>query len=822
MNFRSVHCFQALCVGLLLQSSITSAIDSPQIIDRSGEPTAFKDYDKYGNQATNPLFDLGSWHGYLQPKSPQYFGGFTGPMVIAQEYPINLATQLDKLTVVNKETQTEYDLSLTKPTLSTQPGQLTQHYKLNDFDLSLQLNFVTSRIAVVHTQINNKTTQPLTLSLTWQGQLLKQWDKKQSVKTALPNWQPQLIASEQGVSIKLPQIENRWNMMFSNSAKYQIRRSLPSQTSIISAAQSYRSISTVTVPADKPLSVYSSYGYWHTEDEALLDNEFIKQLLSQSYTMEKAVTASQQRWENYLRKGVVKDSLVNKNIAIKAIETLNGNWRSKAGALTHDVVTPSVTARWFNGAWAWDTWKHAYAMASFNPQVAKDNIRAMFDYQIQKNDPIRPYDHGMIVDAIFYNKDSVRGGHGGNWNERNTKPPLASWAVWQVFQQTKDIDFLKEMLPKLTAYHQWWYRNRDHNKNGLIEYGATNHRYHNTANGDITFKVKYAKDKQPNLVSDCKAAKDDWLSCHSMSLYEKVLDEGNYQALDIGAQHGAGWESGMDNAARFGFINEQQLNDYAIEHYSGNIKQARRDWQVRFFENRDSTGQLVSFTINQESVELNSYLAAEKVLLAKMSSLLGQQQISAQYTLEANTLKQRINQCFFDDNSGFYYDRKIDQQALSNTQCDGKLLTARGRGPEGWSPLWTDIATQEKAEKVVKVMLNSQEFNTLIPFGTASQSNPAYHPDIYWRGRVWLDQLYFGLGALNNYGYHQSANELLTRVMNNAQGLNGDGAIRENYNPISGVVQGATNFSWSAAHLFMLHQEFTTTRTKALKDTKND
>jgi len=381
---------------------------------------------------------------------------------------------------------------------------------------------------------------------------------------------------------------------------------------------------------------------------------------------------------------------------------------------------------------------------------------------------------------------------------------------------------LKEMLPKLTAYHQWWYRNRDHNKNGLIEYGATNHRHHNTASGDITFKVKYAENKQPNFVASCKPTKSEWLSCHSMSLYEQVLNEGTYKDLDIGAQHGAGWESGMDNAARFGFINEEQLNNYAFKHYEGDVKLARKDWQVRFFENRNSTGQLVSFTINQESVELNSYLAAEKKLLAKMSLVLGHQQTSRQYTMQANTLKIRINQCFFDDESGFYYDRKINQQPLSNTQCDGQLLTARGRGPEGWSPLWTDIATQAKADRVVKVMLNTNEFNTLIPFGTASQSNPAYHPDIYWRGRVWLDQLYFGLGALNNYGYHQSANELLTRVMNNAQGLNGDGAIRENYNPISGVVQGATNFSWSAAHLFMLHQEFTTERTKKLNALKSD
>lgn len=43
----------------------------------------------------------------------------------------------------------------------------------------------------------------------------------------------------------------------------------------------------------------------------------------------------------------------------------------------------------------------------------------MFDYQIQKDDTVRPQDAGAIIDAVFYNQDSARGGEGGNWNERN-------------------------------------------------------------------------------------------------------------------------------------------------------------------------------------------------------------------------------------------------------------------------------------------------------------------------------------------------------------------------------------------------------------------
>ena len=36
-----------------------------------------------------------------------------------------------------------------------------------------------------------------------------------------------------------------------------------------------------------------------------------------------------------------------------------------------------------------------------------------------------------------------------------------------------------------------------------------------------------------------------------------------------------GWESGMDNAARFGFIEQDQLKRYADKAYGGDIDKAR-------------------------------------------------------------------------------------------------------------------------------------------------------------------------------------------------------------------------------------------------------
>jgi len=801
-------------IALLPLLALAADIKTTNVIDRTGTPQQHKDYDKYQNQRFNPLLDLGAWHGFLLPEQKNSYAAFTGPMVIAEEYSLFIAEKLEQLTLTDLSNNQGFDFSKAKITRSSKPGELQQSFVLKKLTLDLTLHFISNRTAIIETRISNHTNKNLNLALIWQGELLSRWDEKRTVKEALPQWQRSLTSNANKVVFHFSEVRNTWNIMTSKSAQYQISRSLPSKTTINQAQHSYQSTAKITITKNNTNSIFTTQSYFHNQSEADAEQAFINEALVKP---QGKILATQQRWQQYLKKGMTvannsrKRSSAQDKVAIKAMETLNGNWRSPAGKLIHDGVTPSVTARWFNGVWAWDTWKHAYAMAHFNSEIAKENIRAMFAYQVQADDAIRPQDEGMVIDAIFYNKDKTRGGDGGNWNERNTKPPLASWAVWEIYKATNDVSFIEEMLPKLQRYHQWWYRNRDHNQNGLVEYGATKHRYHNNADGKISFKVRYLK--QPSSadinLKTCQSEKKNWYSCSGITLYQNIIASSNYDDIDIGAQHGAGWESGMDNAARFGFINAEQLTDYAKEKYQGDTLKARKDWQVMFYENNNSAGELLGFSINQESVELNTYLAHEKTLLAKMARLLKQNKQADDYNQQAKILAKRINQCFFDEDSGFFYDRSFKASDKADKYgCTGQLLTTRGRGPEGWSPLWAKIADSDKAEQVKNVMLKSNEFNSTIPLGTAALSNPAYDADIYWRGRVWLDQVYFGLIALDNYGYHQDAKALAEKLFNNAEGLSENGAIRENYNPETGAVQGATNFSWSAAHLLMLYREF--------------
>jgi putative isomerase len=143
-------------------------------------------------------------------------------------------------------------------------------------------------------------------------------------------------------------------------------------------------------------------------------------------------------------------------LAAKAVQTLISNWRAARGHLYHDGLFPSYAYRGFHGVWSWDSWKHARALALFAPELAKDQLRVMLDHQ----DP-----GGMIPDVIYV--DSAE----NNW--RDTKPPLAAWAAHGIFRATGDTRFVAEVYPALLAFHEWWYRERDHDRNGLCEYGSS-------------------------------------------------------------------------------------------------------------------------------------------------------------------------------------------------------------------------------------------------------------------------------------------------------------------------------------------------------------
>lgn len=398
---------------------------------------------------------------------------------------------------------------------------------------------------------------------------------------------------------------------------------------------------------------------------------------------ESLIQAQSMRWERYLKPNFRAElSFEAHRVMVKSVATLMSNWRTAREDIKHDGIVPSHVADYFVGLWAWDSWKHAVAITHVDINLAKNQVRAMFDFQDSA---------GMVADCIY--PDSKEN------NYRDSKPPLAAWAVNEIYEVDKDKDFLEEMYGKLVRYHNWWYMNRDHDHNGICEYGATD-----------------------------------------------------------GTLEAAKWESGMDNAIRFDDAKMLQNNSNA-------------------------------WSMNQESVELNAYLKMEKQYLKKFAVILGE-------SFEDDD--KDVVTTFFDTDRGYFFDRRLGGEWIEHF------------GPEGWAPLWTGLATQKQADAVVKVMSDRSKFSTFIPFPTAAISEEKFMDRGYWRGPIWLDQVYFAISGLRRYDYASLADSYTEQVFDRLEGLKEEGPIHENYEARTGKRLKAPHFSWSAAHLFLLYKEFKT------------
>ena len=92
-------------------------------------------------------------------------------------------------------------------------------------------------------------------------------------------------------------------------------------------------------------------------------------------------------------------------------------------------------------------------MVGFAPQLAKDQLRLIVSAQNKQT--------GHIPDKV--DRCGKAGGCSG-------KPPLLAWAVWQIFEATRDFSFLQEMYDATKQFHYFWYSARDVKGVGLCSW----------------------------------------------------------------------------------------------------------------------------------------------------------------------------------------------------------------------------------------------------------------------------------------------------------------------------------------------------------------
>jgi putative isomerase len=561
--------------------------------------------------------DQGAWFGYSFSDSISAITGFSGPFLMTQQNGIWSSSSLTNLVIEDNKWKNR--------TTNSYNSHLEQTFLSDNLELKQELVFSSGHTAIIKSTLKNNSKSNKNINYHFENELLMADGLSFSTnKNQLTIASSKTDAFGHIIFPEEVQLKSTDSAYKSNKISILLK---PNETTEFTISQTF---------------IFKEYS-WTDELKSLQYSNFQARLEKRKTEKNKELKSLIENRKEQFSEDIYAEVLT------KAHLTLQNNWRIAAGEIKQEGLFPSYHYKWFNGFWSWDSWKHAVGLSFYNTDLAKKQMKLMFEFQNKD---------GFVVDCVY--RDTLIEKH----NYRDTKPPLSVWAVAKIYEKDTDIEFVKYMYPKLKLYHEFWYNKRDHDKDGLCEYGSTD-----------------------------------------------------------GSLIAAKWESGMDNAIRF--------DDSKIL--------------------KNSEG---AYSLDQESVDLNAYLYAEKLFLAKLATVLEKNEDAEKLTKEADILKVKIQTQFYDVNDGWFYD----------TSLDGKTFI-KGEGSEGWTALWANAAAQEQAEAVKNKMMNPTKFYTKVPFQTMSAAHEKFNPlNGYWRGPNWLDQAYFGVKSLRNYGFNKDADKATIQI----------------------------------------------------------
>jgi putative isomerase len=390
------------------------------LLDMHGNPASSTD------RSFNVFFDSGAWQGYSLPPEDNEGTGFIGPFVHSWGEGRWAGRGFAQLSL---RCAAGGSIALRAVSGHSAPGYLVRNFTAPGLKVSETLFFADSWSALVRIRLTSDRRQSIDVSV--RGRLMRGQSKGLTVR---------------GTAVVQTLAGSRWKLV--------TRLHGANATAVIThSGDDYR------ISSRRPLPLQPHQSAVIYLVQTLLDGT--PGVRRPPVTPATAWTRNRERWSRYLRAASAAQlaglpEATARRVTVKAMETLLGNWRAPREGLRHAGVIPSYSNPDFNGFWAWDSWKHAAALASFDPGLARSQMLAMFDYQAPD---------GMIPDCIFL--------HPADDNWRDSKPPLATWAALKIYGATGDKSFLAKLYPKLVRYHDWWLEERDHAHDGLVEYGST-------------------------------------------------------------------------------------------------------------------------------------------------------------------------------------------------------------------------------------------------------------------------------------------------------------------------------------------------------------
>jgi hypothetical protein len=415
--------------------------------------------------------------------------------------------------------------------------------------------------------------------------------------------------------------------------------------------------------------------------------------------------------------------------------------RNRQGSWT----CPSITG--YPHQWLWDSCFIAIGVARYDPQRAASELRALFRGQ---------WANGMLPNMIFRDGRNDLGSR-RIWNSKNnaqaprdvatsciTQPPLPAIAALRVAQALPAPDresFLAELLPKLTAYHAWLYRERDLHDTGLIT---------------LIHPWECGLDTTPPWMEALNRMPLPW--------WLKIVVR----------LHLARAVRAIRNDTRYLPVAQRSTDDDGLRMLVLAARAKRHDFRLAQMPPRSS--------VLLEDLGFNSIFIAANRSLELIAGELDRPLPSAlqcHFRRTAEALEQ-----LWDEGTGQYYSRDAVTRELIKLPTIATFL-----------PLWAAAPSPTRAKRLIELLCDPTRFWPRYPVPSVPIDAPDFQEARYWQGPTWINTGWAIVEGLLEYDYDELAEQLRLLML----GLVEHGGFFEYFSPLTGEGFGTDSFSWTAA-----------------------
>jgi glycogen debranching enzyme len=377
------------------------------------------------------------------------------------------------------------------------------------------------------------------------------------------------------------------------------------------------------------------------------------------------------------------------DLAGRALDVLDGNWIGHA-------TKPSPHL--YPHQWSWDSACHSIGYARLDQERAERELVSLFRGQ---------WRNGLLPHIVFTDGAQYFPGPEFWQTERSpdapqaprtsgiVQPPIHATAALHVLRHGRDGErataFARDLLPKLAAWHEYIYRERTRDGDGLAE---------------VWHPWETGMDNSPLWDGPLER----------IALRPDEVPE--YRRVDT----------------QLAEASERPTN----EHYDryAYLVGLFREHGYRSDEIRDASPFVV------QAVIFNSLLVQGNRDLAELARALGED--GRRYDEWADLTAAAMNRRLWDERHALYADHDVRS---------GDLMLTRTAG--GFTPLYAGVPSPERAEQMMAriaelgVALDTDEW----ALTSLSPDDPRYDPTLYWRGPIWPVMNWFLYRGLVRYGY---------------------------------------------------------------------